>query len=890
MREIKKEIIRTMRLWLNYAFDARDTQRVYLQHAYHAAISAHRRNETYLPGLTLAVFVAIEAGHHDTAKELLNKALVYRSFLKNHAPKHYAELCYLYAYLEIQQNRMRAARKHWRNLSGINGTITWEQRTLLGRLHLAVGELEEAYAHLSGAFSDGYRSPYVFEGLFRYYKTACVAHGAELLPVLCYAATHGADIADIAANGSDVLSAAIARDPKQGERLYTLSQYTPLLKDICAHRIRNNDQSAEAYALYLSAERKQIHVPDLYAHLVQTAFANNIERINHYPLSQFLQTIKMDADLAVYVYHLLLTDPALADLLAVHTHPILQCAVRCLEDGKMGRHVFSLYYFFWKRCRAMLDVGIASAVDATPQLLQKAEAIVRDHLTTFELTAGHDTAVRFVYVTDAAKRGMDVYEMTPSFTVQVESAQPDIQYTCLGAGQRSVLHERLLVRPMVRGAGLDTFRYFFDRGDRRFYVLRRLADAYMEAPTPEAIPVLEALLASKNLVNKYRMRLLLTLGRIHFESGDYTSALQSYQAVDENTPDLPRQLLQCYLHTKDFAAAAVLVGRNFRIIPMTFLAESIVQLLPHASCHKDIAAAVHYLLMHHDVQPVEKCDQLISLALAHFPYSQQELIDLATRASHPDLDKRLLEGSLWMTTPEEASMAAFVRAHKNPGCTALIKPYVQLCTYHMLTTHFCPDYETLHALEKYYLTTQPTDPILGLALAQAYLRHHLTTLRSDRIIADALDTQQKSGFLLPIFKAHKPAQIPFIEKNHPFLYKGQPDKEIYLYYRLSPDTAFTSMPMQYLRYGIYLACVPLFYNEEITYYYSEEMPNGSITTREQTFKNNTPYLHKEAGNDTDPFFAINNAVILEQMYKHDQVEEMVIGLVRDVTTVHSGLM
>ncbi|MCL2364991.1 MAG: DUF5717 family protein [Defluviitaleaceae bacterium] len=905
MRAVKKEIARTVRLWLGYAFGANDASRVFLQHAHHAAITAFRRNEIHLPNLTLATFIAIEAGHYDTAKELLDMAWAYRSFLKSHEAAHYAELCFLYAFLEIRQNRLRAARKHWRNLAAISAGVSgigmnstdMMRRVMLGRLHLAVGEFEEAYAHLSGAFAGGCRSPYVFEGLYRYYKTARIAHGAELLAVLHYAAARGADITDIAANGSADLSTAIAHNPTLGEKLYAVSQYAPLLKDICALRIRDDDQSAEAYALYLSAERKQVTAPHLYAHLMQTAFANNIERVNLYPLSQFLQTANMPPDLAVYVYHLMLTDRALADHLPAHITKILQLAVRCLEEGKTGRHVNSLYYFYWKRSRAMQDVGMASTADESPLLLQQAEAIVRDHLTLFELTAGHDSAVRFVYVTDAAKRGMDVYEMTPSHTVQVESASTNLSYTCLGAGRRTVLHERLVVRPMVRGVDVETFRHFFDQGDRRFYVLRRLADAYMDAPALDAIPVLEAMLAQKNILAAYKMRLLLTLGRVYFESGDYTRARESYQAADENTPDLPRQLLACFLHTGDFAAAAALVGRRFRAIADDFLLAAITQLLPHEVHHQDLAAAAHYLLTRLDIQPVAICHQLISLTLTHFPYSRQELVDLTARynAHNAQLDKRLLENSLWMATPDEAAQAAFVRVYKNPDCVALIEPFVEMCAYHMLVVHFCPDYETLHTLEKYYLTASSADDILGLALAQTYLRHHLTTLQSDRIIADALAAQQKNGLLLPVFKSHKPAQLPYIEKHQPFLYKSMPDKEIVLYYRISPDAPFTPQPMQYLRFGMYLACVPLFYGEEITYYYSEEMPNGSIATREQTQKNNTPYLHKEADTSTDiahvdPFFTINNAIILEQMYKYEQVEQIIGTLVRDVAKVRSRRM
>jgi hypothetical protein len=210
----------------------------------------------------------------------------------------------------------------------------------------------------------------------------------------------------------------------------------------------------------------------------------------------------------------------------------------------------------------------------------------------------------------------------------------------------------------------------------------------------------------------------------------------------------------------------------------------------------------------------------------------------------------------------------------------------------MITANFRPEYDTLAILEKWYLSSDPPDNILALALGQTCLRYNLSTFHSEKIINDAVAIQENNGILLPVYKEHKPAQLPFIEKHQPFLYKGLPGKEVYLYYRIDPDAPFQAKAMEYLRYGLYLTCLPLFFNEEVTYYFSEEMPTGSITTREATHKNTTPYLQKKAGedNDADPFFIINNAIILEQMFKHDQVETLITGLVKDITPVRSAPM
>jgi len=93
--------------------------------------------------------------------------------------------------------------------------------------------------------------------------------------------------------------------------------------------------------------------------------------------------------------------------------------------------------------------------------------------------------------------------------------------------------------------------------------------------------------------------------------------------------------------------------------------------------------------------------------------------------------------------------------------------------------------------------------------------------------------------------------------------------------------------MEYLRYGLYSTKLPLFYNETITYYYSEEMPTGSIATQESYHKNTAPYLND---NHPDSYFAINNAIIYEQMFKHQLVEDIVDGLVGDLAEVSGTLL
>jgi hypothetical protein len=93
--------------------------------------------------------------------------------------------------------------------------------------------------------------------------------------------------------------------------------------------------------------------------------------------------------------------------------------------------------------------------------------------------------------------------------------------------------------------------------------------------------------------------------------------------------------------------------------------------------------------------------------------------------------------------------------------------------------------------------------------------------------------------------------------------------------------------MRYLCFGLYLVSLPFFYHETLTFYFSEELATGSITTKEKVIHNDIIYLDEK---QSDLFFVINNAIIYEQLFKYDQVEKIITGLIRDVKQVRSELM
>ena len=872
---------------INSAFEGR----VMLQRANHAVMAAHRRNAAHVKLYCLTIFIAIEIGHYDNANEMLDKAVGYKSFLKSNQPFYYGVICFLYAYLEIHQKRARSAKKHWRNLIDHIKTASPSPyyQVMLGLLHLASTEYADAYSYFIEAYRAGCDSMFLYEGLYRYYrKTARSPENSAVLPVLIYAASRGADITDIASKYQDALSAAIAANPSGGERLYSASNYPHILKEICAHRMKRGDLGPTAYAYYKEAEHKQIYVRGLYDALIQSAYKNKIEYINHYPMTQFLLSRKdseIDRSLAIYVYHLLLTSPQLMDLVPEQHTNIMLLAEISLESNMTTREAGSLYYHYWSKCNIMGKTG---------ENFDKAEAFLRDNLVKFQLRTAKDSKTRYVYITEPEKRGMVVYDTEDSLTI--EASTESVAYTCLGVGKRTVLDEKLTIRRVISQAGPELYLYFFQKGDRRFHVLTYLTNYYLELEEPPetAISIFEAMLAEKSIVKPYRMRILVALGRLHYNAENFDQALECYGTVDEDAldNDFIEQILNVYAQTNETKRVARLLIKKHQFIGNEMLFEAIKNL--DAENAPLLAEAAYKLLIDGFFD-----ESLLTLVFNHYDASYGEWLELSRafensgreEKSDPRLDSRILETALWMSKWDAESQRAFVRLFYKKSPKELEKPelisnFVEYATYKMLSSHSKPEYDALDVLEKWYVEKEPENILLAWGLSSIYLSHNITTFNSEGILKESLDALENEGILFPVFKENKPVPIPFIEKHQSFVYRGLPGKDCWLYYHIDGSSNYMSMPMQYVKYGIYVACVPVFYNEEVTYYFSEEMPSGSITTRESTIKNSSPFLHESS----DQFFTLNNAIVYEQMFKHDEVEKIVTGLVRDVQSVRSKLL
>jgi len=885
---VKMAVGLALRQWLVYAIGDVNEPKQYLHSANHSVLTMLRKNPSDMRLFWLGSYFAIELGHFDKANEMLDNAYSHRSYFRSNQPFYYRVLCFLYAYLEIKQKRAKSARKHMRNLeaSDRSGSDPY-YLLMMGMLHLAFYEFEEAQHFLLRSYDAGCRSVFLFHALFNYYRTA--TRGASgggffthkesqlLLQTVHWAINHGADVEDIIVVYQDELLQ--GGQIELGERIYRQFPNPWILKELCTHYMSIPDYGSTAYAYYRDAERRQVFLPNLSYFLVRAAFENGSERIHHYTMAQYLRKPDGDIPLLVYVYHLLLTDPSLSDLAAERSKEILEMAVHCLKEDIQGRHANSLYYFYWIKCNEMKVTG----KDVT-----KAEKILLEDLCRFEVI---DPAanVRHLYINEWEKRGICEYEFTDGQLI-VEAVGSGFRYMGLSEGRARVLDERLEIRRRVASAGMSLYKHFYDKGNDKFEIVAYLAKAYMQSQYKENIrdrfeTIFEAVINSSQSSKVFKTQCSVVLGQIHYYRGEFEKALEYYSKADENAlaDDLLEHMLTAYVRQKAYSRAAGLIERKGHRMNDKILFKAVKALSEpeNTEFHETIANSAYKLIL------TSRYDKnLLDVVLQHFAGTQEEWLNLsralsAVSVEEPRLDDIILKNAVWAHHFDEETQRIFVR---RKASSKSLEDFIYYAVHEMIINKAKPLMETITVLE--HLCKQG-QRLLAHGLSQVYLNHGVSTNRSDEIIQMSLDYQQESEILFPVFKGVKRISNTYIEKRTPFMYKSLPGKDVRLYYKVNKEEEWRVVEMEYWRFGLYLTSVPHFYNESLHYYYSEELPTGSITTREEEVYNKDMYLDDE---EKDLFFVINNATIYEQMFRYEQVEEIIGGLVKDVKAVRSRLM
>ena len=851
--------------------------------------SAHA-NVADIPMVFLRAHIACEMGHFDNADELMAALKPYRNAMKSQDAALYAHYLYFACIVAISRGKERAANKHYRALQD----YCKERRPkcgymLLAAANTAFGAYGDALEFLLYAYKTGDISPFFYICLTRVMEHAQPqgAHVALLLPLLRWSLSSGYHINSIIVRNQPLVEDILRRYPADGEKLYTIYPLDWILYIICTRRMINNDLSPTAFAYYKEAEARQIHFPQLYDFLLRAAHKNGIEDISRYSLAQYLKLSSAPAEMLPFVYHLVLKKAQSEknrDFLEKMKEDILQCAYYAVDNRMYGRYYYSLY-------RYLLQAAIGGE-KIEKKALDFAEYTLKNLLFAYEVSFVDEkldpvTGVERMLVQEIHMNSEALYDVKGS-KIRINLCEGEsAKITCFDENFRNIIDCRPKVQKLVENVDITILTYFFNRGLNTPELLINLCLHYMEqTDLPSAsVKILDHAVANGQISGAFKMQARVILGNFYAKNHNYPRAVQYYGYVDESrvAPKHLEQMLLTYIHAGEMGLAKRLVARAGSHIADKNLFAAIKRIAA-ASPSKSAGNKALADLAYHQLLRGWYDKAMLRLVLENRISGLGGWLELArSLAAMGEADEELYEKILEIAIRTRSGagksvQGIFAKMTEMVPRNEILRNFAIYMTYEIIVNDLVPEYDAIHAMEQLF-NAEDSNDFLAYGLAHVYLKNSITTGNAPEILRRAIRSAVDTNILWPVFKEIKDKNLisPYIEKNMPFVYRGKAGANtVSLHYKAAEDMDYTEVPMKYLRFGFFLCHIPLFYGEELEYYFKETIAghSSSITTKPEKIANNRPHLLEKAA---DLYYIVNSALVYEQMFKYDKVEEIVAG-------------
>jgi hypothetical protein len=871
-------------------------------------------------------FIAFELENYDVTEELLGQLRPKRNAMKSHQPTFYAHYLYFDCLLALTKQKGRAANKHYRNLRDFVAASDLPVQNadlLMANLNLvfgeysshgessAFGDYDTAFKYLHKAYKTGERSPLFFICLARVFARAR-PRGDEaelLLPLVLWALNTGCYIEGIIEKNQSLAESLLRKRPKMAENMYEVHPADWILHIITTARMINNDTGSESFYYYKEAEVRQLHFPQLYDFLIRSAYKNEIEDIRGYPLVKYIETQpNIPDEILPFVYHLVLKgviDNRHDEILAKIKPDIIKFACEGLGKHLYGRYYYSTYKF-------LLDVSTSADADSVSidkNCVEAANEIVKNLLFSYDIKVDNERAAR-ILIQEEHKKQEDTHELKDG-RLRINLWSPhNVKITCFDESMRNIIPGRPKVQRLIENVDITLYKRLFAEGHNSQDLTIFLADYYLnqnqENIPHEAILVYEAA-AALPVANRAFARLVkAALGNFYARGKNFKRAVEYFKDLDEAAinKNYLEQMLLAYMNDGDVARVTRIIARLagdisdktlFSVLKQVGVSKGSASLQSvsagQGSMHpkKDLAAVALRMLTRGWYAP-----ELLELVLTHYAAPLPMWIELSKSLANlgifeAKLHEKILDTAILTRSCGRSIQTVFVQLFKNKPDSQKAADFAVYLAYEIIINDIQPEPSVVLAMEEIFVQGQ--EAMVAYALAHVYIKERgAVTQRSKEILAKAIEEAMDNDFIFPIFKEIKDKNVilPYIEKNRPFVYRGHSNSEVTLHYKIKDEgDGFLTRAMRYLAFGLFVCHVPHFFGEEIEFYFVESRGSGSIKTANERIVGNAPHLLEKSG---DLFYTINNALIYEQMFKYERVEEIVTARLAEKVGIRAKMM
>ncbi|MCL2616481.1 MAG: DUF5717 family protein [Defluviitaleaceae bacterium] len=911
-------------------------KREFLHEANHTAITAFASSPGSIEIYLALIGINIELGNAEAAAEQLYQIKSYRKYYQNNNRAAYAFLLYCQAETAKRLGNDNEQAKALRSLEDFVKEHSSHRHEgfmlcVLGAALLSAGRPMEAFHSLESAYERGYRGAFLFAHTYTLLgdKLRLSATHSIIIGTFQWCISHGIQVRQMIDFYADNIIFSRRPSYPSYEALIQACDSEWLLERLCARLIETNDLSVEAAKYYRLAENKQLQIEGLTTTVVTSAYKNSLDDISRHALKQFLDERQLsldnpsDAALAAYIYHQLITNKKLSDVLPNYHNNILEFACHSYDNNTDGRYVNSSYKRFIEFCIEFeqrngynLSDNLFSDNEALARLANYAGGIstkLRPNLFAYDLGFSNPD-VGQVWVCEKEKRSPRPYAVENG-RVRISAASADFTCICFTDQMRRLADTKITTTKYMPRANFDLLYSYYKKGNpcddtlialaKYFIALERALEKSantirdQEEKLTVGVQILSQSLKLECISESFASQATASLGSLCATLDNHAAALGCYAQIDDKfiSDKHVEKMLEVFMETAQLERAARLISAKshcikdrtlFKVMQRILTVANVSPTDPEKQALLPIVVNIAYELILKSWFDKAFLDVVLKYyrgALDEWQALSSALHQLG--ADDFRLDEKILTENLFTNSFDRGGQRVFARMYANDPRNPMIPSYLTACLYHIIVNNAIPEPTTIDILERQFI--KYGDVRLSYGLAYVYLNSMLTTPNSDDILHRAFASMQARGLLLPPFKhvKDKSAFPSYLVKSMPFSYRTLPDKDVYLVCRFSPDSEFIRIKMEYLFFGIYICNVVQFSGETIEYYFSEASKSGSVDTKMDMITNSERSLQDPPA---DPYFMLNNALIYEQMFRYDKVEDIISNYLRDDCMIKGALL
>lgn len=825
----------------------------YLRKAFKLILEYLKINKTDLDMILAICFFSIELKDKDKIEYFFSVLLKYKKFIKNNDKDRYAFYIFLQALYKSYKNSLVGTNKFIKILSNIK-----EIREL--NYYLTYLELKNNNLNRDSLKTTEFNDKFKFWNNLILY--CCIEKNFKFLSItkdnfksyLKWALYKDIPIEKSLKKYENLFEFDLKEENFIWE-IYEKYKLDFILEKACTVYSEKNKITEKSYFFSREAVNRQLNLKFINLNYIKNCYKLGIEDVGIYPIKEVIKNLDMDFDIITFIYHIILSNKKYNILVSENSTKILQYGSYFLEKRLKGRYYYSIYKYMLDTLK--LDFDIQKSI----------VNILYPEAYSYEITVSSENA-KWIIVKDFEFTKFRYYEINDKKTL-IKAVSNDFLYYIFDNSKSEILDCYVKIDKVIKNNTFKLSKIFYENGLIDQFVLTNYLGYFLEnkANILESNSLLLQILAIEGLSDGFKMKVQLLIADFYFLKNDFENAILYYKKVPEKyiNERYTENILLSYVNCFEYESAVEIIKKDYFNIQNEVLFNSVKKIIKYSNLKEEVLQFVYHLIINYTID-----DELIEILIENYKMGLKDWLYMRNFLQNkeifkPKIDEYILELTIYTHNLNEKSEDIFLDFFQKYKDNKIIDSFLNYCMFETFYNNYIFKEQTVNLMEDIFTICK--DKILGYTLIHIYLYQNFDLHQKNDIIDKIMKNMEADCISFKIFENYKDKlkNNSYFYKNRPFTYNSIPNKNIYLFYKANDEENFNSIKMKYFKYGIYTISLPIFFGEEIEYYFSENMETGSIITPKYNIKNFDNVIFEE----DEMFFKINNSAVYYYECKYD---------------------